>query len=71
MCPDKLLSEKNKSGREILRRNLSRGEQTFESKKEMWPVQEPIPKLEALYQVLKTYIKIYLNILNINGSILI
>ncbi|XP_026467617.1 xanthine dehydrogenase-like [Ctenocephalides felis] len=50
MCPEKLLSEKNKSGREILRRNLSRGEQTFESKKEMWPVQEPIPKIEALYQ---------------------
>lgn len=57
MCPDKLLSDKNKSGREILSRNLSRGEQTYESKKEMWPVQEPIPKIEALYQVLyKKYI---------------
>lgn len=50
-CPEKLISPQNVSGSEDLKRNLSSGKQTYESKKDMWPVQEPIPKLEALHQV--------------------
>lgn len=51
MCPQKLISPQNMSGSEILKRGLSSGEQVYETNEAMWPLQEPITKIEALYQV--------------------
>ncbi|XP_028031989.1 indole-3-acetaldehyde oxidase-like isoform X3 [Bombyx mandarina] len=38
------------SGGTTLKRLVSRGEQTFETDKSLWPLNEPVPKLEALTQ---------------------
>ncbi|XP_073945954.1 uncharacterized protein isoform X2 [Choristoneura fumiferana] len=41
------------SGGTLLTRPVSRGTQTFDTDKSLWPLNEPVPKLEALTQKLK------------------
>ncbi|XP_026467610.1 indole-3-acetaldehyde oxidase-like [Ctenocephalides felis] len=49
-CPKKLISAQNITGSEILKRGLSSGQQKYETNKDLWPLQQPIPKIESLYQ---------------------
>ncbi|KAJ8879706.1 hypothetical protein PR048_020314 [Dryococelus australis] len=39
-----------KSGGDLLSRPLSSGVQTYQTDKSLWPLNQPIPKIEALYQ---------------------
>ncbi|XP_028031935.1 indole-3-acetaldehyde oxidase-like isoform X1 [Bombyx mandarina] len=39
-----------KSGGEVIKRSVSHGTQSFETDKEVWPLNQPVPKLEALVQ---------------------
>lgn len=55
-CPKKLISAQNITGSEILKRGLSSGQQKYETNKDLWPLQQPIPKIESLYQVFYLYI---------------
>uniref|UniRef100_A0A4D5RAG3 Xanthine dehydrogenase n=1 Tax=Scolopendra viridis TaxID=118503 RepID=A0A4D5RAG3_SCOVI len=49
VLPD-ALAPKIKSGADILHRPVSSGSQTFATNKEDWPVNQPIPKIEAKVQ---------------------
>ncbi|XP_038212491.1 xanthine dehydrogenase/oxidase-like [Zerene cesonia] len=50
LCPDDKLNPRNKSGAEIIKRVISQGTQMYETDKTVWPLNQPIPKLEALLQ---------------------
>lgn len=41
-----------KSGGDTLLRPVSRGTQTYDTDKSVWPLNQPVPKLEALAQVI-------------------
>ncbi|CAK1583031.1 unnamed protein product [Parnassius mnemosyne] len=47
-CPS--VNPRYKSGGNILERPLSSGTQTFDTDKSLWPLNQPVPKLEALAQ---------------------
>ncbi|CAG5043546.1 unnamed protein product [Parnassius apollo] len=47
-CPS--VNPRYKSGGSILERLLSSGTQTFDTDKSLWPLNQPVPKLEALTQ---------------------
>lgn len=49
-APEGSVKEEFKSGGDILRRPLSTGSQIFDTRKDMYPVTKPIPKVEALVQ---------------------
>lgn len=44
------MSYRNKSGGEEFIRPVSSGKQDFDTNRENWPINEPIPKVEALAQ---------------------
>ncbi|XP_047028071.1 indole-3-acetaldehyde oxidase-like [Helicoverpa zea] len=44
------VNKRYKSGGSILKRPVSHGTQTYETDKTLWPLNQPIPKLEALSQ---------------------
>lgn len=50
LCPDGQISARYKTGGEVLKRNTSQGAQIFDTDKTVWPLNQPIPKLEALVQ---------------------
>lgn len=50
MCPDDRLDKRYRSGGEALKRITSKGTQVFDTDKSLWPLTQPIPKLEALAQ---------------------
>ncbi|CAH0550009.1 unnamed protein product [Brassicogethes aeneus] len=50
LAPEYLLSSKTKSGGSLLERPLSKGSQEYSTKKNMYPVSQPIIKLDALDQ---------------------
>ncbi|CAB3227797.1 unnamed protein product [Arctia plantaginis] len=50
LCPDGQMSKRYRTGGEVLKRNTSRGGQIFDTDKTVWPLNQPIPKLEALVQ---------------------
>lgn len=50
LCPDGKLNPKNRSGGEAIKRNTSKGTQTFDTDKSVWPLNQPVPKIEALVQ---------------------
>lgn len=39
-----------RSGSEVLERSLSSGKQDYDTDRNIWPVNKPIPKLESIYQ---------------------
>lgn len=39
-----------RSGGSILQRKLSSGKQDFDTDKNLWPLNQPIPKTESIYQ---------------------
>ncbi|KAJ8949770.1 hypothetical protein NQ318_018999 [Aromia moschata] len=50
VAPDDLVSPRNKSGRCLLKRPVSKGVQEFGTNKKKYPLSEPVIKLEALVQ---------------------
>ncbi|KAL7291951.1 hypothetical protein TKK_0014241 [Trichogramma kaykai] len=44
------INSKLKSGGTLLQRGLSSGKQDFDTDRNIWPVNQPIPKIESLYQ---------------------
>nr|QLI62141.1 aldehyde oxidase 10 [Streltzoviella insularis] len=50
LCPDDKMNPKYRSGGKAMRRNISKGTQTFDTDKSIWPLNQPVPKLEALVQ---------------------
>ncbi|XP_052748813.1 uncharacterized protein LOC113513041 [Galleria mellonella] len=48
LCPN--VNPRYKSGGTELERELSKGTQTFDTDKSIWPLNKPVPKLEALSQ---------------------
>ena len=50
LCPDDKLNKKYRSGGEIIKRRISKGLQKYDTDESIWPLNKPIPKLEALAQ---------------------
>ncbi|XP_047998050.1 indole-3-acetaldehyde oxidase-like [Leguminivora glycinivorella] len=50
LCPDGKLDPRYRSGGAAIKRNTSNGTQTFDTDKSIWPLNQPIPKIEALVQ---------------------
>ncbi|KPJ06623.1 Xanthine dehydrogenase [Papilio machaon] len=50
LCPENKINPTFKSGGETLKRISSKGSQVFDTDKSLWPLNQPIPKLEALSQ---------------------
>lgn len=50
MCPDNILNDRYRSGAINLRdtRPVSQGRQEFETDPAIWPLNKPIPKIDAL-----------------------
>ncbi|KAJ8719469.1 hypothetical protein PYW08_011644 [Mythimna loreyi] len=50
LCPINRMNPLFKSGGEAMKRQKSKGMQSFETDKSVWPINQPIPKIEALVQ---------------------
>ncbi|XP_041981533.1 probable aldehyde oxidase 2 [Aricia agestis] len=50
LCPESKVNPKYVSGGNVIKRNISQGTQTFDTDESVWPLNKPIPKLEALVQ---------------------
>ncbi|XP_063894594.1 xanthine dehydrogenase [Helicoverpa armigera] len=50
LCPDDRIDPKLKSGGEAIKRHISHGMQVFDTDKGVWPLNQPISKIEALVQ---------------------
>ncbi|CAG5043721.1 unnamed protein product [Parnassius apollo] len=50
LCPENKLNPALKSGGKALKRIRSKGSQVFDTDKSVWPLNKPVPKLEALAQ---------------------
>uniref|UniRef100_A0A2A4JXM9 Indole-3-acetaldehyde oxidase n=1 Tax=Heliothis virescens TaxID=7102 RepID=A0A2A4JXM9_HELVI len=50
LCPSDKMNPTYKSGGEAIKRHSSKGMQSFETDKSIWPLNQPIPKIEALVQ---------------------
>ncbi|XP_045452018.1 indole-3-acetaldehyde oxidase-like [Melitaea cinxia] len=50
LCPEGKLDEKYRSGGNAIKRHSSKGTQTYDTDESVWPLNKPVPKLEALVQ---------------------
>ncbi|XP_037293464.1 xanthine dehydrogenase-like isoform X2 [Manduca sexta] len=50
LSPDDRIDPRYRSGGEAIKRKTSQGTQSFETDKSVWPLNKPVPKLEALVQ---------------------
>ncbi|XP_047028790.1 probable aldehyde oxidase 2 [Helicoverpa zea] len=50
LCPSNRMNSTFKSGGEVIKRHTSKGMQSFETDETVWPLNQPVPKLEALVQ---------------------
>ncbi|KAJ8719472.1 hypothetical protein PYW08_011647 [Mythimna loreyi] len=50
LCPDDRIDPKLKSGGNAIKRHTSHGTQVYDTDKSVWPLNQPVPKLEALVQ---------------------
>lgn len=50
LCPDDKVDPRLKSGGEAIKRHTSHGTQVFDTDKSVWPLNQPISKLEGLVQ---------------------
>ncbi|XP_050550158.1 uncharacterized protein LOC118267673 [Spodoptera frugiperda] len=50
LCPSDKMNANYKSGGEAIKRGTSKGTQYYETDKSVWPLNQPIPKIEALVQ---------------------
>ncbi|KAJ0176239.1 hypothetical protein K1T71_008413 [Dendrolimus kikuchii] len=49
-CPPDRVNPKYRSGAETIKRASSKGMQSYDTDKSVWPLNQPVPKLEALVQ---------------------
>ncbi|XP_037293401.1 xanthine dehydrogenase isoform X2 [Manduca sexta] len=50
LCSDDKIDPRNRSGGDTIKRGTSQGTQIFDTDKSVWPLNQPVPKLEALVQ---------------------
>ncbi|XP_049874983.1 uncharacterized protein LOC126373064 [Pectinophora gossypiella] len=50
LCPDDKIDARCRSGGSAIKRATSQGTQVFETDKSVWPLNQPVPKIEALVQ---------------------
>ncbi|GBP91385.1 Xanthine dehydrogenase 2 [Eumeta japonica] len=50
LCPDDAVDKRMRSGGSVIKRSVSQGTQTYDTDKSVWPLNQPIPKIEALVQ---------------------
>nr|XP_032518556.1 indole-3-acetaldehyde oxidase-like [Danaus plexippus plexippus] len=50
LCPDDVINPIYRSGGEILKRSISNGTQSFETDRNLWPLNQPVNKIEAIAQ---------------------
>ncbi|XP_026741667.1 xanthine dehydrogenase 1-like isoform X2 [Trichoplusia ni] len=50
LCPSNKMNSYYKSGGEAIKRHKSKGMQSYETDKTLWPLNQPVPKIEALVQ---------------------
>lgn len=50
MCPDDKINVKFRSGGDIFKREISKGTQIFDTDKNVWPLNQPVSKIEGLVQ---------------------
>ncbi|XP_063538292.1 xanthine dehydrogenase/oxidase-like [Cydia strobilella] len=50
MCPEGKVDPRYLSGGQTMKRMISEGNQIFDTDKSVWPLNQPVPKLEALVQ---------------------
>lgn len=50
LCPEDKIDPKLISGGEAIKRHASTGTQMYDTDKSVWPLNQPIPKLEGLLQ---------------------
>ncbi|CAH2090182.1 unnamed protein product [Euphydryas editha] len=50
LCPKGKLDEKYRSGGNVIKRHSSKGTQMYDTDESVWPLNKPVPKLEALVQ---------------------
>lgn len=55
IAPKETVNERNISGGRMLERPLSTGTEEFQTNKSMYPITEPVPKIEGLLQTSGTY----------------
>ncbi|XP_023954191.2 xanthine dehydrogenase-like [Bicyclus anynana] len=50
LCPDDKINPTYRSGWKVFKRETSKGSQSFETDESLWPLNQPVSKLEALVQ---------------------
>ncbi|XP_072940393.1 xanthine dehydrogenase-like [Epargyreus clarus] len=50
LCPDSRFNQRYRSGGEAIKRHISQGTQVYDTDKSVWPLNKPVPKIEALVQ---------------------
>ncbi|KOB76483.1 Aldehyde oxidase AOX1 [Operophtera brumata] len=50
LSPDDKVDPRFRSGGEAIKRHTSKGSQTYDTDKTVWPLNQPVPKIEALVQ---------------------
>ncbi|XP_050344182.1 uncharacterized protein LOC126769434 [Nymphalis io] len=50
LCPDEKVNPIYKSGGQLIKREVSKGSQSFETDKSVWPLNQPMAKMEAFLQ---------------------
>lgn len=48
--PEDKVNERYRSGGEVIKRHTSKGTQIYDTDESLWPLNKPVPKLEALVQ---------------------
>ncbi|XP_026494618.2 uncharacterized protein LOC113399655 [Vanessa tameamea] len=50
LCPNEKVNPIYKSGGQVIKREVSKGSQSFETDESIWPLTQPMPKMEAVLQ---------------------
>ncbi|VVC94633.1 unnamed protein product [Leptidea sinapis] len=50
LCPDEKINPYFRSGGKVFKRGTSKGSQHYDTDKSVWPLNQPVPKLEAIAQ---------------------
>ncbi|XP_039757385.1 xanthine dehydrogenase-like [Pararge aegeria] len=50
LCPEEKINPRFKSGGKVFKRDVSKGSQSFETDESLWPLNQPVTKLEAIVQ---------------------
>ncbi|XP_064073184.1 uncharacterized protein LOC113399628 [Vanessa tameamea] len=50
LCPETKIDKRYRSGGDVIKRHTSKGMQSYDTDESVWPLNKPVPKLEALVQ---------------------